>query len=55
MVEAELAGLAAECACWRGLGISDQVRMARPEFPQGLKPAVLLLDLMYGLKPVPFT
>jgi hypothetical protein len=22
--------------------------------PQGLKPAIILLDLMYGLKPVPF-
>jgi hypothetical protein len=23
--------------------------------PQGLKPAFILMDLMYGLKPVPFT
>jgi hypothetical protein len=31
--------------------LGDHVRQftLRPEFPQGLKPAVLLLELMYGL------
>jgi hypothetical protein len=33
----------------RELGRSSKVA------PQGLKPALILLDLMYGLKPVPFT
>jgi hypothetical protein len=34
-----------------GFEIAGQFERA---FPQGLKPRVILLNLMYGLKPVPF-
>ena len=46
--------VAIEGGCGALLIAAEQV-LLRSAFPQGLKPAVLLLDLTYGLKPVPFT